>query len=57
MPETPFHRKAIMPNKHHAMKKNCRRCRRLEIKLRASGALFPFLSFSVGTALWADSGD
>jgi hypothetical protein len=57
MPETPLGRKAIMPNNHHLMKKNCPHPRRLEIKLRPSGALFPFLSFSGRMALSRDSGD
>jgi hypothetical protein len=46
MPETPLARKAIMPNKHDLMKKNCRLPRKLEIKLRDGATLFPFLSFS-----------
>jgi hypothetical protein len=46
MPETPLARKAIMPNKHDLMKKNCRLPRKLEIKLRDGTTLFPFLSFS-----------
>jgi len=57
MPETPPPRKAIMPNNHHIMKKNCPHIPPLEIKLRACGALFPFLSFSRKTGLWAETGD
>jgi hypothetical protein len=57
MPETPPARKAIMPNNHHLMKKNCPPCRKLEIKLPAPGTLFPFLSFSRGMALSAVFGD
>jgi hypothetical protein len=45
MPETPPDRKAIMPNNHHLMKKNCPLRHRLEIKLQAIVTLFPFLSF------------
>jgi hypothetical protein len=57
MPETPRPCKAIMPNNHHVMKKNCPHHRRLEIKLRGFDVLFPFLSFFGRMALSADSGD
>jgi hypothetical protein len=57
MPETPPGRKAIMPNNHYVMKKNCPHCKTLEIKLRRLDTLFPFLSFSRQTALSAVSGD
>jgi hypothetical protein len=57
MPETPLPRKAIMPNNHHLMKKNCLRFRVLEIKLRHFDALFPFLSISGKSDISAESGD
>jgi hypothetical protein len=57
MPESPPPCKAIMPNNHHPMKKNCPRHEWLEIKLRRTGVLFPFLSFFGRMALSADSGD
>jgi len=46
-----------MPNNHHLMKKNCPRHRQVEIKLRAFGALFAFLSFSGKTGISAETGD
>jgi hypothetical protein len=46
MPETPLGCKAIMPNKHDLMKKNCRLPQKAEIKLRHGVTLFPFVSFS-----------
>ncbi|MCA0345207.1 MULTISPECIES: hypothetical protein [unclassified Shinella] len=57
MPETPPGRKAIMPNNHHLMKKNCPPRHMLEIKLRTPGTLFPFLSFWSHAALSAVFGD
>jgi len=57
MPESPLPCKAIMPNNHHPMKKNCPRREQLEIKLRDFGALFPFLSFQRETGPAAVSGD
>jgi hypothetical protein len=57
MPETPLACKAIMPNKHDLMKKNCRLPRKPEIKLRDGATLFPFLSFSTTLTMLDQCGD